>query len=173
MAQNTNESEALPALSTREFRIYNRMAEQMDMFHTHFRLTWNELQTACTTTKRSAISPRQLISMGESFCSHLTMHHNIEERHIFPVLAKKMPEFKKELDLLKQHKQIHAGLDKFEAYLSDCRLGRADLERGEVKRLMDGFGEVLWAHLDDEVRTLGAENMRRYWTLEEMPRLPM
>jgi hypothetical protein len=48
-----------------------------------------------------------------------------------------------------------------------------DLQREEVKQLMDGFGDVLWRHLDEEVRTLGAENMRRYWNLQEMAKLPM
>ena len=38
----------------------------------------------------------------------------------------------------------------------------------ELKEVMDGFGKVLWAHLDDEVKTLGAENMRKYWTIWEM-----
>lgn len=42
-----------------------------------------------------------------------------------------------------------------------------------MKFLMDTFGGVLWAHLEDEVRALGAENMRKYWTLEEMRRMPM
>lgn len=84
-----------------------------------------------------------------------------------------MPEFRKELTLLKQHKQIHAGLAGLEGYLEDCRAGEAELELAEVKRLMDVFGEVLWRHLDEEVQTLRAENMRRYWSLKEMPGLPM
>lgn len=111
--------------------------------------------------------------MGLDFCSHLSTHHSIEEHHIFPLLAKKMPEFRKKEELLKQHRDIHVGMDKLEAYLNDCRRGEADFSLAEMKKLMDSFGAVLWAHLDDEVRTLGAENMRKYWTLEEMRRLPM
>lgn len=114
-----------------------------------------------------------MILMGLQFCSQLDFHHSIEEQHIFPVLAKKMPEFRKELDLLSQHKQIHAGLEKLESYLEDCRSGTEDLRREEVKRLMQGFGEVLWKHLDEEVQTLRAENMRKYWSLDEMRGLPM
>jgi hypothetical protein len=38
---------------------------------------------------------------------------------------------------------------------------------------MEGFGKVLWQHLDEEVQTLKAENMRQYWSVEEMRRLPM
>ena len=39
--------------------------------------------------------------------------------------------------------------------------------------VLDSFGGVLWQHLDEEVEQLGAENMRRFWTLEEMGRMPM
>lgn len=119
------------------------------------------------------MSIRQFINRGLTFVSQLNMHHQIEEQSIFPVLARKMPEFRRDVHLLKQHRQIHAGLDRLEAYLEKCRTGETELQLDEMKRVMDGFGTVLWAHLDDEVRALGAENMRRYWTAEEMKRLPM
>ncbi len=35
------------------------------------------------------------------------------------------------------------------------------------------WGDVLWKHLDQEVKTLGAESMRKYWTLADMRRLSM
>jgi hemerythrin-like domain-containing protein len=101
------------------------------------------------------------------------VHHTIEEQHIFPVLAKKMPAFKKELELLTQHKQIHKGLDKLEKYLEDCESGERELRLGELKDIFDSFGDVLWQHLDDEVKQLEAENMRKYWSLDEMRRIPM
>ncbi|KAJ5580325.1 uncharacterized protein N7459_006310 [Penicillium hispanicum] len=167
--------ESLHPLSASDFRTYNRMSEQMDAFHNHFRLSWNQLWDSCTAAGKrpGGLSARQMIMMGLQFCSQLDFHHSIEEQHIFPILAKKMPEFRKELELLRQHKQIHAGLEKLETYLESCRTGEEDMRREEVKRLMEGFGEVLWKHLDEEVRTLGADNMRRYWSLEEMRRLPM
>lgn len=93
-------------------------------------------------------------------------------RQIFPKLARKQPAFKKELELLTQHKQIHAGLDKLTKYLSECSSGERELRLPELKEIMDGFGKVLWQHLDDEVKELGAENMRKYWTKEEMVSLP-
>ena len=79
-----------------------------------------------------------------------------------------MPAFRKELELLAQHKEIHQGLEKFQEYLENCQSGEKELRLGEMKRLMDQFGDVLWRHLDEEVKELGAENMRKYWTLEEM-----
>jgi hemerythrin-like domain-containing protein len=129
---------------------------------------------ACTANKRPAnMSIRQFISTGLQFCQHLETHHSIEEYHIFPVLARKMPAFEKELQLLTQHKQIHAGLEKLEEYLEQCRGGEKELRLQEMKALMDTFGTVLWAHLEDEVKQLEAENMRKFWTLEEMRRMPM
>lgn len=182
-----------PKLSSADFRAYNRMADHMEMFvgirpnetnnstqqltgqqHNSFRQTWKTLYAACSSGRRpSNTSLRQFLTVGLDFCHHLEMHHSIEENHIFPLLAKNMPEFRKELDLLTQHKQIHAGLDKFEAYLEACRRGETELRLEEAKSLMDAFGDVLWAHLEDEVKALGAENMRRFWTLQEMERMPM
>lgn len=104
--------------------------------------------------------------LWESRQSRLTADAAIEEMHIFPVLAKKMPAFRKELDLLTQHKEIHAGLDRFQAYLGSCAAGERELRLTEMKDLMDKFGTVLWTHLSDEVEQLGADNMRKYWTLE-------
>ena len=84
-----------------------------------------------------------------------------------------MPAFRRELELLTQHKQIHAGMDKLQTYLELCKSGEKDLRTEEMKGIMDGFGDVLWAHLDDEVKQLGAENMRKYWTMEDLRRMPM
>lgn len=84
-----------------------------------------------------------------------------------------MPEFRKELELLTQHKQIHIGLDKLQEYLEQCLSAETELRLNEMKELMDSFGGVLWKHLDDEVQALRAENMRKYWTLEEMRKIPM
>lgn len=129
---------------------------------------------ACVAQKRpSGMSIRQFLAAGLEFCHHLHLHHSIEEKHVFPVLAMKMPAFSRELELLTQHKQIHKGLDVFQRYLEECKNGEQALELGKMKDIMDTFGTVLWQHLDDEVRELGAENMRKYWTTAEMRRMPM
>lgn len=174
-SQNSaKEAKPLPKLTPAEFREYNRMAEHMDYFHSHFRETWNVLYGACESGKRPKnMSIRQFLNLGQQFNSQLNMHHGIEERHIFPLLAKKMPAFKKELELLTQHKQIHKGMDVMGKYLDECCDGERELRMRELKEIMDGFGTVLWQHLDDEVKELGAENMRKYWTIAEMRRLPM
>jgi len=152
------------------YRIHCLMIRQ----HENFRHSWNMLHGACVAGKRpQGMSIRTFINVGEQFCHHLTIHHTIEEQHIFPILARKMPAFKKELQLLTQHKQIHAGLDKFEAYLAQCKSGERELRLNEMKEVMETFGTVLWQHLDDEVKELRAENMKKYWSPEEMGRIPI
>lgn len=182
--------EKLPPLSAADFRVYNSMAEHMEYFHNHFRQTWTTLHNACVQNRRpSNISLKAFINLGLQFISHLTAHHSIEEAHIFPILAKKMPEFRSSpssssssgpgkagsgaAELLRQHKEIHIGMDQFEEYLNQCRSGQRELVLSELKARMDCWGEVLWKHLDQEVKTLGADNMRRYWTVGEMRRMPM
>lgn len=114
---------------------------------------------------------KQFLDEGLHFAQHLTTHHSIEERHIFPLLGKRMPEFRG--DLQAQHKEIHRGLDKFEEYLKGCKRGDYEFELRTLKEKMETWGQVLWEHLDEEVQTLGAENMRKYWSKEEMMRMPM
>jgi hypothetical protein len=74
----------LPKLSPAEFREYNRMAEHMDYFHSHFRSTWNVLYGACEEGKRpKGASIRQFIAMGQGFCQQLEVHHGIEEKYVY------------------------------------------------------------------------------------------
>lgn len=166
------EAPALPKLSAADYRAYNRLAVQMDAFHNHFRATWNAMYRACEENKRPAgMSIRQFLRMGLDFCHHLETHHTIEEHYVFPELAVKMPLFRQRDHLLGQHAQIHRGLEGFEKYLTKCQRGETELRMEEMKALMDGFGKVLWSHLDDEVEQLSAENMRKFWTREEMNRI--
>ncbi|KAI1456674.1 hypothetical protein F4805DRAFT_216254 [Annulohypoxylon moriforme] len=178
--------EKLPPLKGAEFRAYNRLAEHMDVFHAHFRTAWNSLwATACAGNsgskgKNSSRAGRGVISDGLAFISQLEMHHNIEETYIFPILARRMPEFrtdgkggKNAAELLQQHREIHEGMEGMQEYLRACRDGERELDMGVLKEQMQGWGGVLWKHLEQEVKTLGAENMRRYWSVEEIRRIPM
>lgn len=84
-----------------------------------------------------------------------------------------MPAFRQELELLTHHKLIHEGLERLERWLEECKSGEREVRLGEMGELLEGFGDTLWTHLDAEVGELRAENMRRYWSREEMGRLPM
>ncbi|KAI1170141.1 hypothetical protein F4777DRAFT_570305 [Nemania sp. FL0916] len=189
---------ALPPLSAAEFKEYNRLAEHMDLFHNHFRHTWNLLYTSASSGRRAqGLSMRGFINAGLEFVSHLETHHTIEERYVFPPLARRMPEFRtgrerdlpplspssesekeksgKKLaaELLRQHEEIHKGMDGLRDYLRRCLAGETELQMSALKAQLDTWGTVLWTHLDQEVKTLGAENMRKYWSVDEVRRMPM
>ena len=142
--------------------------------HNHFRYEWRTLWDACSEAPSSKpMNGRSVINLGLSFLSHLTTHHNIEETYIFPVLARRMDYFKPEGVHPQQHREIHKGIDELEEYLIECREGSRDFRREEVKACMQKWGDVLWTHLNEEVQTLGAQNMRKYWSLAEMTQMPM
>ncbi|KAK1779310.1 hypothetical protein QBC45DRAFT_411789 [Copromyces sp. CBS 386.78] len=197
----------------------------MDYFHNHFRSMWSTLYTACIRDGSSssqgteALTERQLIEEGLRLTRYLEAHHSIEETYIFPLLAKKMPQFRAAVnahnyhehlrlrrhnnrqseteeedhqeehradkeeeeeeeaaancELIQQHRAIHLGMEQFEKYLRDCRSKKEAFSLPVLKEKMDSWGEVLLKHLDQEVEELGAENMRRCWTLEEMVAFPM
>ncbi|KIH92700.1 hypothetical protein SPBR_03209 [Sporothrix brasiliensis 5110] len=183
--RTTEEEEPqLPPLTPAQFREYNRMAEHMDHF------VWTMIYDACEKRKRPAgMSIRQFLDEGLQFINFLTTHHSIEESYVFPMLAKRMPEFQpptkkkpgaaasngsaKAALLIQQHREIHAGMDAFEDYVRRCKSGETELEMTVLKAQMDSWGKVLWQHLDEEVAALGAENMRKYWSLEDMRRMRM
>ena len=132
------------------------------------------MEKACQENEKPlGMSMGQFLSLAMQFCIQLQNHHDAEERRFFPMLAKNMPMFKKEAEMPSQHKQIHKGLLKLKAYVEDCKDGEQDFLFLELKQIMDSFGQVLWQHLDEEVQNLGAENMRKYWTLRELERIPM
>ncbi|KAF3907553.1 hypothetical protein AA313_de0202844 [Arthrobotrys entomopaga] len=167
----------LPKLTPAEFRAYNRLAVVMDQYHNHFRSTWTELITGLKTSRPKNQSLRQFLSIAQGFCRMLSTHHDIEESYVFPILAKKMPAFQKHNkehgEMIKHHRQIHKGLDKFEEYVDSVRDGEKDFVASEMLEIMESFEKVLWEHLDQEVQQLGAENMRKYWTIDELKMLPM
>lgn len=66
-----------------------------------------------------------------------------------------MPAFKKELSLVGQHKKIHKGLERLDAYVAECKSGERELRLDELQEVLDSFGKVLLEHLDDEVAQLG------------------
>lgn len=129
---------------------------------------------------------RQFLATGIQFCKQLELHHSIEEQHIFPMLAERMPEFQTPAqrkragikngdagakELIRQHETIHQGMDGFEAYLKSVLNGEQELDLKKMEEQMDSWGGILWQHLDEEVETLAAGNMRRYWSTLEMRRM--
>ncbi|KAJ5680300.1 hypothetical protein N7536_011439 [Penicillium majusculum] len=119
------------------------------------------------------MSIKGYLNLCLEFCENLEAHHQIEEIRVFPFLATRMPAFANHDKLIAQHKVIHKGLAKLESYAQNCLQGRTDLRWNELKGILDVFGTTIWEHLDDEVRQLGAEETRKYWSAHEMTRMPI
>jgi iron-sulfur cluster repair protein YtfE (RIC family) len=94
------------------------------------------------------------------------MHHTIEERFLFPMLAKRMPAFKG--DHLESHKGIHdgmlfftfhqqfdrtcVGLEKLTTLVSKYTSTPSAYSPTEMRACLDSFKDVLFKHMDEEVR---------------------
>ncbi|CCG84809.1 protein of unknown function [Taphrina deformans PYCC 5710] len=157
-------------MKSAEFATFNRLADEMTFYHTMLRSSWDQLYAGSDV--KSKLPASKVIAIGIQFCRHLTVHHNIEETTWFPVLAKKMPGFREGEFAKTQHQEMHKGLDVLHPYLIECQKGARDFRREEVRTIMDSFSGILWQHMDEEVVELGAQSMKRYWTLEEMKRMP-
>lgn len=108
-------------MSADDFALYNIMAETMEYFHSRFRTTGKMLYTACFDSERPANMLRGEIYFSSKMTQKLSSHLRLTK---LQVLALKMPAFQKELELLDQHRHIHLGLAKLEAYLGSWRSAR-------------------------------------------------
>jgi hypothetical protein len=69
-----------------------------------------------------------------------------EERMMFPVLAKRMPEFRD--PHVEEHKQIHGGLHRYQAYIQGVRDEPSTYSPAKFREVMASFSNVLFYHLD-------------------------
>ncbi|ORY87458.1 hypothetical protein BCR35DRAFT_289530 [Leucosporidium creatinivorum] len=157
-----------------ERRDWDRMSSRMEGFHSYFRSAFQQVWVMADKAG-DQLPFREYISFAEELVHHLEFHHSIEERHIFPVLAQRMPEFnhKSSAVHLEEHKAIHEGMDRYSAYLSKCKSSPSSFDAEEFRKILQSWGPILFYHLDAEVKTLHHDNLRRYYTIEEVRRLPM
>ncbi|KAG8706964.1 hypothetical protein FRC08_000771 [Ceratobasidium sp. 394] len=113
------------------------------------------------------------LRMITQFHEHLEAHHSIEETYVFPVLAQRMPSFANNERHKNAHKVIHKGLDKLQGLASSWKEDPTTFSPAALRTCMDEFRKPLFTHLEEEVRDLSAENVKKYYTLEELDRLPM
>jgi len=157
-------------LSAHEQKRWNRLSTNMSHFHESFKREFNLLyDLADGSFNKRGLSLGGYLDVARGLKHSLTMHHTIEERFVFPFLAKRMPQFKSEH--LHSHKGIHDGLDRLDALLSKYKSDPASYSPDEMKACLDSWREVLFRHLDEEVADLRGENLRKYWTLQEVERI--
>jgi len=116
---------------------------------------------------------RSFLAEAESLKKYLEGHHSIEEQYIFPVLAKRMPQFAEDEKHKQSHKGIHDGLDAMGKLIKSYKEDPTSYSPEKMRECLDSFRDVLMRHLDEEVQDLQAENMKKYWTLKEVEQILM
>ncbi|KAL1696373.1 hypothetical protein GGG16DRAFT_43634 [Schizophyllum commune] len=104
------------------------------------------------------------------FSMQLQNHHDIEEAWWFPYLGKRMPEFSHNDrgEHVRSHELIHKGLDDLNKLVSKWARDNSSYNGAEMRACLDSFREGLMKHLDDEVKDLKGENLKKYWKFEEL-----
>ncbi|KAI0093066.1 hypothetical protein BDY19DRAFT_406229 [Irpex rosettiformis] len=146
----------------------------MKRFHDWFKLEFDTVyELADGSYTQRGMSTKMYLASAQQLRRHLTMHHTIEEQHIFPVLAQRMPSFREDEAHIKSHHGIHEGLDKLGILLEKYVADPTTYSPAEIRTCLDSWREVLFNHLDEEVEDLSATNMKKYWKLEELDMIPM
>jgi len=176
---NNNPANDVPKMdrNSAEFRQWNRLADGMDRFHNAFRAEYADVYRKATA-KFKGDSFKYFIREAEMLAIHLGNHHRIEEAYIFPMLAPKLPQFgqntPQSASHITAHRGIHDGLEKYSAYLNAAKRDPDSYDGNELRKIMESFHDVLFNHLDEEVRDLGAESVRKAgFTLQELNRFPL
>ncbi|SAM80691.1 uncharacterized protein UBRO_02530 [Ustilago bromivora] len=149
--------------------LYNGMLP----FHEHFRHTLSQITTLLSTVSPTSPSKSKLSNLANllyscaSLCQYLETHHTIEERYIFPVLAKKLPQFGHSSQHTKEHAQMHKAIENLEKYVGEVskalrsgKVREGELEEAfdyaKIKKLVDGLRDMLLPHLEAEEASLRA-----------------
>jgi len=161
----------LPVLSAREQTRWNRLGNLMSQYHASFKHEFNTIyELADGSFSKQGLSLPDYLRVAHGLKTHLTAHHTIEERFVFPILAKRMPQFKGHH--LESHSGIHDGLDRLDDLLSKYRSDPSLYSPKDMKACLDSWREVLFRHLDEEVEDLQGDNLRKHsFTIQEIEQI--
>ncbi|KAG9221086.1 hypothetical protein CCMSSC00406_0005475 [Pleurotus cornucopiae] len=136
-----------------------QLSVTMNAFHENFKQEFNRLyELADGSFNNYGWSLSYYLNAAQGMKTHLTTHHTIEERYIFPTLGKRMPAFADTPD----------GLDALAELLNKYRRDQTTYSPSEMRECLDSFREVLFKHLDQEVQDLRGENLRKYFSMKEI-----
>ncbi|PRP85833.1 hypothetical protein PROFUN_06107 [Planoprotostelium fungivorum] len=143
---------------------WNGLQDMMLYYHNHFRSNTEKLYKYADRVDE--IGWRSYLNTARTLDHHLHMHHSIEEQHIFPILARKMPKFAK--DHIDEHKHMNESLSQMRQYVEQGYTDNSNYHPEEMKKRLDALKTALFDHLAAEEKSLGEEEMKKYWTEEEM-----
>lgn len=156
-------------------------------FHNSFRQKHAVLMQRLPATP--IMSKNELLSyftIGLSLTQHLEGHHQIEERYIFPLLEKKLPQFGKEH--LQEHATMHEAVEALDKYCSVAAKkvknhGKKDegqkwpkdvYDMDKMEGILRHLQDTLFVHLQHEEASLKSQSLRDAgFTPEELERIPM
>lgn len=146
----------------------------MAAFHNSFKAQFeNNYRLADGSFHMQGMSLPGFLYNARRVSQNLDGHHRIEEAHIFPILAPKHPAFRHGSDHVKAHRVIHDGLERYNKYLDDAIRDPSKYNSTEFRAVMDSFRKPLYDHLDQEVRDLEPESLKKAGvTLNEVRQLP-
>jgi len=164
--------QGLPA--AHDERRWNRLATRMHGFHAYLMSEFDSIYNLADGkyTERG-LTLQQYLRQALEFRHHLEMHHDIEERYIFPVLAQRMAAFADNQKHRNAHRLIHEGLDRLSTLIARYQNEPVIYSPVDVRDCLNSFRDVLVSHLAEEEKDLSGENMKQYYTLEEVDRLPL
>lgn len=141
---------------------FARLYQGMLPFHNHFRMEHAQIVKGIPQSQSNPKSSLlRLMQQALQLCGHLEMHHTIEEAHIFPLLAKKIPSFALDSNHIKEHSLMHAQLESLQEYSSKVL---RDLQSSSGRKAeSEGAGQVIKAETEEEDREDGKGGKRKPW----------
>ncbi|KAF9465054.1 hypothetical protein BDZ94DRAFT_433532 [Collybia nuda] len=155
--------------SAEEERRWNHLSNLMNSFHQWFKDEFKRIyESADGSFANRGLSLSQYLSTVTSFNASLTMHHTMEERHVFPILAQGIPKFASSTHggHIDSHREIHDGLENLAQKVTKWTEDPTMYSPMEMKISLEALSNVLFSHLDQEVEDIRGDNLKPYFTLD-------
>ncbi|TFK33903.1 hypothetical protein BDQ12DRAFT_690420 [Crucibulum laeve] len=101
------------------------------------------------------------------FLEHLHHHHTLEETLLFPEFEKKLGQGSLSVNI-EQHHDFVPQIDELERHLKDIQSEKVKYDGKALVERIDGFGDIMIEHLNEEIATLESSRMRSAFTEKEL-----
>ncbi|KAK0386052.1 hypothetical protein NLU13_5889 [Sarocladium strictum] len=111
-------------------------------------------QAINVATKGTDKDKKDFANYGYQWSVTVHSHHSMEETAIFPKIAEQTGVANIMDTNLEEHTAFEAGLNEYQAYLTEVKEGRVELDGEKLIKLIDNVMPILHKHLVNEVDTL-------------------